>query len=454
MVSQIYAASLRQIAESLFRAGIEAADPGKAVTRVLQIRDGQLHILGDDGDPANSRSAPWRRIFVVAFGKAALAMAEATRDALPTNLFHGPGVAVTNYANARNADGFTVIAAGHPLPDTNGVKGAQVIVETIGSAGENDLVLVLISGGGSALIPYPAPGLVLEDKIATTNLLLRNGANIGAMNTVRKHLSGIKGGGLSRFTVPADLHALILSDVLGDDLSTIASGPTVPDVTTFADAKRILETIDAWDKAPKPVRSYIEKGVTGEVKETPKPGDPLFATTANTLVGSNGVSLAAFSEAAYSAGCEVQMWDSHLTGEAHEEAEKWATAALTVHRETPDIPLAMVAGGETTVTLKGAGQGGRNQEMALAFALAAEKTGLSGDWVFLSGGTDGHDGPTDAAGGVMDRESCVRMREAGVDPQAFLVDNNSHAALEASGDLLVTGATGTNVADLQVFLLS
>ena len=148
------------------------------------------------------------------------------------------------------------------------------------------------------------------------------------------------------------------------------------------------------------------------------------------------------------------MWDSHLTGEAHEEAEKWATAALTVHRETPDIPLAMVAGGETTVTLKGAGQGGRNQEMALAFALAAEKTGLSGDWVFLSGGTDGHDGPTDAAGGVMDRESCVRMREAGVDPQAFLVDNNSHAALEASGDLLVTGATGTNVADLQVFLLS
>ncbi len=462
--------SLRQKAESLFRAGVEAADPYKAVARVLQVQNGQLQILNDDGDPATARNEPWKRVFVAAFGKAALAMAKAARDALPAELFGGPGIAVTNYENATDdatdtlsgdSGGFTVIAAGHPLPDANGVKGAQAVAETVETAGEGDLVLVLISGGGSALIPYPAEGLTLEDKIATTDLMLASGADIGAMNTVRKHLSRLKGGGLARIAAPADLHALILSDVLGDDLSTIASGPTVPDATTFADAKSILEATAAWDKAPQAVRAHIEKGITGETEETPKPGDPLFAATASTLVGSNGVSLAALSEAAHNQKCEVLVWNECLTGEAREEAEKWVAAALTAQNErdsgASEAPqktkLAMVAGGETTVTLEGSGRGGRNQEMALAFAIAAEKAGLSGNWVFLSGGTDGRDGPTDAAGGVVDGGSCARMREAGIDPQAHLADNDSYAALKASGDLLMTGATGTNVADLQILLL-
>jgi len=451
--------SLRQMAESLFRAGIEAADPGPAVARVLQARDGRLHILGNGGDAATSRSAPWRRVFVAAFGKAAMAMAEAARDVLPGDLFCGPGIAVTNYENAHETDGFTVIAAGHPLPDANGVKGAQAAAEMAENASEGDLLLALISGGGSALIPYPSPGLTLEDKIAATDLLLGSGADIGAINTVRKHLSRLKGGGLARLAAPADLHALILSDVLGDDLSTIASGPTVADATTFADAKGILEAAGVWDAAPEAVRAHIEKGVAGEAEETPKPGDPLFAAAAATLVGSNGVSLAALSHAAQDAGCEVQVWNECLTGEAREEAEKWAAAALTAQNERASggpqkMDLALVAGGETTVTLKGSGRGGRNQEMALAFAIVAEKAGLSGNWVFLSGGSDGRDGPTDAAGGVVDGNSCARMRKAGIDPQARLADNDSYAALKASGDLLVTGTTGTNVADLQVLLLS
>jgi glycerate 2-kinase len=453
--------SLRQMAESLFHTGVEAADPGRAVARVLQVHDGQLHILGNDGDPANSRSGPWKRVFVAAFGKAALAMAAAARDALPEDLFKNPGVAVANYENVHDAidtNGFTVIAAGHPLPDANGVKGAQAVAEMAASAGEGDLVLVLISGGGSALIPYPAEGLTLEDKIITTGLLLASGADIGAMNTVRKHLSRLKGGGLARIVAPAHLHALILSDVLGDDLSTIASGPTVPDVTTFADARNILEASGVWDKVSDAVRGHIEQGSSGETEETPKPGDPLFAATASTLVGSNSVSLEALSQATRDAGCKVQVWNSCLTGEASEEAEKWVAAALTAKKErgpsASDIPLAMVAGGETTVTLKGSGRGGRNQEMALAFVIAAEKAGLSGDWVFLSGGTDGRDGPTDAAGGLVDTRSCARMREAGLNLQEHLDHNNSYAALESSGDLLVTGATGTNVADLQIFLIS
>lgn len=458
--------SLRQMAESLFRAGVDAADPYKAVARVLRISDGALHILGNDGDPENSRSAPWKRVFVAAFGKAALAMAKAARDALPAELFCDPGLAVTNYENAADAtdtEGFTVMAAGHPLPDAAGVKGAQAVAEMVETAGEGDLVLVLISGGGSALIPYPAEGLTLGDKIATTDLMLGSGTDIGAMNTVRKHLSRLKGGGLARIAAPAQLHALILSDVLGDDLSTIASGPTVADATTFADAKGILEASRSWDTVPQAVRAHIEKGVAGERQETPKPGDPLFTTTASTLVGSNGVSLAALSGAARDAGCEVQVWNECLTGEAREEAEKWVAAVLAAQNERtqdehggtpPDTPLAMVAGGETTVTLSGSGRGGRNQEMALAFAIAAEKAGLSGDWVFLSGGTDGRDGPTDAAGGIVNGESCERIRKAGVDPQARLADNDSYAALKASGDLLMTGATGTNVADLQILLLA
>ena len=457
MASQPSPDSLRQTAESLFRAGVDAADPGQAVARVLRADNGALHILGDDGDPENSRSEPWKRVFVVAFGKAALAMAEAARDALPAELFQSPGLAVTNYENAADAtdtEGFTVMAAGHPLPDANGVKGAQAVAETVENAGRGDLVLVLISGGGSALIPYPAEGLTLEDKIAATDLMLGSGADIGAMNTVRKHLSRLKGGGLARIAAPAHLHALILSDVLGDDLSTIASGPTVPDATTFAEARDILKASGSWDTAPDAVRAHIEKGVSGECQETPKPGDPLFAATASTLVGSNGVSLAALGEAARNAGCEVQVWNECLTGEAREEAEKWAAAALSARRETPDKPLAMVAGGETTVTLTGSGRGGRNQEMALAFAIAAEKAGLAGDWVFLSGGTDGRDGPTDAAGGIVNGESCERIRKAGIDPQAHLAVNDSYAALKASGDLLMTGATGTNVADLQILLLA
>jgi hydroxypyruvate reductase len=295
----------------------------------------------------------------------------------------------------------------------------------------------------------------LADKVAATNLLLASGADIGEMNTVRKHLSRLKGGGLARLAARADLHALILSDVLGDDLSTIASGPTVPDPTTFADAKEAMERHGVWQKVPSTVREHIERGVSGQLEETPKPGDPVFERAGSTLIGSNAVSLQAMRKAAADAGFRVVIHDECLRGEAREAAEGFVRAGLAAASAPGGSrPVAVLAGGETTVTLRGKGRGGRNQEMALAFALAAERLKLSGDWVFLSGGTDGRDGPTDAAGGVVDPRTLTRIRDAGADPAALLEDNDSYRALTAAGDLLRTGATGTNVADLQVLLIA
>jgi glycerate 2-kinase len=446
-----WAGRLRADAVALFRAGVVAADPATAVLRHLAARGGKLIIGNTAGE---TRSTDWRSVSIVAFGKAAIAMASGAAAIVPKPLFKAPGIAVTNYENVAELPGFTVIGAGHPLPDANGVAAAKVVAETVGAARLGELVLVLISGGGSALLPYPVEGITFEDKIATTNLLLASGADIGEINTVRKHLSRLKGGGLARLAHPADLHALILSDVLGDDLSTIASGPTVPDPTTFDDAHAALARRGVWDKIPASVRRRIATGLAGDIPETPKPGDPVFARAAATLVGSNAMSLKSVGAAAERAGYRVIVYDDRLTGEARKAASDLVAAAGVALRHGGARPMALIAGGETTVTLKGKGRGGRNQEMALAFACAAEEQGLSGRWVFLSGGTDGRDGPTDAAGGVIDPASFSRITARGNHPVALLEDNDSYRALELSGDLLITGATGTNVADLQILLIA
>ena len=252
---------------------------------------------------------------------------------------------------------------------------------------------------------------------------------------------------------PADLHALILSDVLGDDLSAIASGPTVPDDSTFQDAIAVFKSKQIWDKVPGSVQTLLEKGCQGDIQETPKPGNRLFARIGHTLIGSNLISVKALIKAASEKGYESRLYSDKLCGEARIEAEKLAIHVKQLVDQGIDTPIALLAGGETTVTLKGNGQGGRNQEMALAFALASEQQGLAACWTFLSGGTDGRDGPTDAAGGLVDPGSISRMRAAGIDPSANLDNNDSYTALKYSQDLLDTGATGTNVADLQVLLI-
>ncbi|WP_340123279.1 glycerate kinase [Methylobacter svalbardensis] len=439
-------ALIRQDAISIFQAGITAADPYQAVKRYLA-----PELLGN-----------YSKIHLIAFGKAACAMAKAAQEIIPDGMMAGRGIAVTNYENVTSIDNIDVFGAGHPLPDAAGLNAAQLIADRVRNAKANELVLVLVSGGGSALIPYPAGQITLAEKIAATDLLLTSGATINQINRVRKHLSRLKGGGLARMAAPVHLHALILSDVLGDDLSSIASGPTVADNTTYADAIEVFKTQGVWEQVPINVRQHLEQGKLGNIEETPKPGDDVFKNTGHTLIGSNSISVNAMLHAAQNLGYKTKLYSDHLCGEARTVGatlvaqcvegrlqKAGALGEITLQNQ----PMALLAGGETTVTLKGNGRGGRNQEMALAFALAAEQQGLTGNWTFLSGGTDGRDGPTDAAGGIVDRNTIKRMVQAGVNPIELLENNDSYTALKASGDLVNTGATGTNVADLQILLI-
>jgi glycerate 2-kinase len=451
MESQATAAA-REHALAIFQAGVAAADPYQAVKKCLSITDpDRLIICLDIDDPGKQRRGKWTKIHLIAFGKAACAMAKAAEEAIPEALWAGRGIAVTNYENVFPLAHTEVFGAGHPLPDAAGLEAARRISEKIGRAQAGELVLTLVSGGGSALLPCPVAPVSLQEKCAVTSLLLGSGADINEINCVRKHLSQLKGGGFAKLAAPADLHALILSDVLGDDLSAIASGPTVPDPSTFEDAIRILQDRKLWERVPGSVRSYLQMESLGQVPETPKPNDPVFQQTGHTLIGSNAISVTAAVHKARQLGYKTEIYNGHLCGIARETAEQWAKTIA----ETKQIqmPTALIAGGETTVRLSGDGLGGRNQEMALAFALAAEQAGLDTDWVFLSGGTDGRDGPTDAAGGRVDARSLARMRAQGIDPEPRLDNNDSYHALEASGDLLITGPTGTNVADLQILLI-
>lgn len=437
---------LREAALDIFHAGVRAADPRRAVQNSLEIAaSGQPVIAGEEVSRARS-------LRIVALGKASVLMAEAALEMLPAELFRGPGVVAVNPENYRDLEHFEVYASGHPVPDAAGVSAARAVERYLTDCSTDDALLVLVSGGGSALLPAPAPGISLEDKIETTRLLLASGEPIQQVNTVRKHLSTLKAGGMARQAYPARLEAVILSDVIGDDLSSIASGPTAPDPTTFADAEEVLAGCDPTAAIPASVRERIDRGVRGEIADTPTADDPAFSRVVNRVVGSNSQSLAAARSRAAALGFEVMVLPSPLLGEARDAA----AIVDGANREnwTGDRPLAVLAGGETTVSLKGRGSGGRNQEMALAFALLPESRNRRDEWVFLSGATDGRDGPTDAAGGMVDTGTLDRIRSSGLDPAAELDENNSYVVLRAAGDLLMTGSTGTNVADLQVLLLS
>lgn len=416
--------SLRENAQQIFQAAIAAANPYDAVKK---------HFVVD---------APCSKIHLLAFGKAACAMANAAQALIPQNLL-GDALAVTNYENVVSVPNVEVIGAAHPLPDLAGFHAAQKVAQIAKNARSGELVLVLISGGGSALIPYPVESISLEEKIATTNLLLACGAPIHEINCVRKHLSQLKGGQLAQLISPAKCHALILSDVLDDDLSVIASGATVPDETTFADAIGILKTKNIWQFVPKSVQAHLEKADS----ETPKS----LENVQNDLIGSNAMSVQAAVESAEKLGFKVTYYDYPLYGEAREMAEKFVLAVKNSRLENEKI--AFITGGETTVTLRGSGKGGRNQEMTLAFVLAAQKHGLEHEWLFLSGGTDGIDGVTHAAGGIVDNGTLSRIENTGINCLQSLENNDSFHALQSANDLLITGATGTNVADIQILLI-
>ncbi|MGB3313028.1 MAG: DUF4147 domain-containing protein [Albidovulum sp.] len=414
-------AGLRDTAKELFQTARRAADPALALRAALS-------------ENPLPRPDPGGVYHVVSIGKAAIPMAEELLrnlgDVAPDALV------ITNYENARNLPGATVMASGHPVPDENGAKAVAEVIRRLATATESDRVIALISGGGSALLPAPAEGLTLEDKAEVNRLLLAHGFEITEINLIRQQISKLKGGGLLRHAAPAPVSAYILSDVIGDDLRVIASGPTVAPIGTAAEAKALLTERGIWGRLPAPVQAHLNAAKA----------QPPLPQAKNILIGSNRKSLNAVAKAA---GANARIVSDHLTGDVAEAAEAVIAAAGTAPK---DRPACLIFGGETTVVLQGDGLGGRNQELTLRVALAMPD--LDRDWVFLSGGTDGRDGPTDAAGGIVDAGTAERIRAAGQNPEALLANNDSHAALNAAGDLLITGATGTNVADVQILMLA
>jgi hydroxypyruvate reductase len=362
------------------------------------------------------------------------------------------GVVVTKYGHRHATRTIRVHEAGHPVPDAAGLAGAEAILDQVRALAAQDLVLFLISGGGSALSPAPVPGVTLAEKQALTKALLACGADIREMNTIRKHLSRLKGGQLARAAQPARVLSLILSDIVGDPLDAIASGPTAPDPTTYQDALGILDRYRLRGEVPASIRARLEAGARGEVPETPKPDDPLFARVTSVIVGSNIQALEAARAEAGRVGLAPMILSSSIEGETRDVARVHAAIAREIRSTGNPLPppACVISGGETTVTLRGSGTGGRSQEFALAAAL--DIAGLS-RVVILAGGTDGTDGPTDAAGAIVDGETCARAAALGLDPRAALQANDSYPFFRALGDLLVTGPTNTNVMDVRLVMV-
>jgi len=438
---------LRQHASAIFAAGVAAVDPKAAVQRALR-REGAKIFLSNHAISAKD----FRNFYVIGAGKAAASMAEGVEETLD-NLVAG-GVVVTKDGHGLPLHRIKVLEASHPLPDQRGEKAAEQMLQVARSAGADDLVICLISGGGSALLPLPAPGLTLDDERRVTDLLLASGATIEEMNIVRKHLSSIKGGQLARAVYPAKLYTLVLSDVIGDPLDIIASGPTVPDSSTFAEARKIMMVTGVWPKAPEVVRAHIEMGCAGAIAENPKQDDGVFTFAHTEIIGNNAMALEAAELHAHRLGYNTLILSSRVQGEARDIGRFYAAIAHEiVYCERPaETPACVLAGGEPTVTLRSKlGKGGRNQELALSTAIDID--GLPG-CLFLAAGTDGTDGPTDAAGAFADGKSIARAKTSGVaHPTSFLRDNDSYNFFRTIDDLFITGPTRTNVMDLHILLV-
>jgi glycerate 2-kinase len=435
----------RKDARLIFEAGIEAVEPVKAVKSHVRRQEERL-VIGDRTYDLDK----YESVHVVGAGKAAAAMAQALEELLGERLTSG--FVNVKYGHSLALRLVSVNEAGHPVPDESGLRGTRELMSILRRAEEKSLVIFLVSGGGSALLPAPAEGLDLEDERQSTQLLLASGAAIDEINAIRKHISRTKGGQMARLTYPATLISLILSDVIGDRLDSIASGPTVPDQTTFEDCLRILQKYAIAEKIPPAVYDHLRKGARGEIPETPKDGEPVFERTQNVIVGSSIQAVRAAREKAEALGYRAMILSTFIEGETREVAIVHAALAKEIRRSGNPIapPACLVSGGETTVTVRGGGLGGRNQEFALAAAI--EIAGQE-NVVILSGGTDGTDGPTDAAGAIADGTTIERAARKGLNAETHLRENDSYHFFQPLGDLLVTGPTLTNVMDLRLVLV-
>ena len=422
--------NLKAFVAELAQIAIKAADPFLVVEKALIETPLEL--------------GPQGACKIIAVGKAASAMMQAVLAKMPPGQAY-EAIIVTNYENASalnvlDIPNLEIMAAGHPVPDANGLKAAQRVEALLQSAGENDQIISLISGGGSALLPAPAGHLTLEEKADISQLMLSAGLDITEMNSVRQHLSRLKGGGMLQVAAPAPVISFILSDVIGDDLRVIASGPTVSPIATRSSVVDMLKQKGLFEQFPDSAKQILQDA------DTSVPNIRVL----NTLVGSNRLSLDAMLQAV--PDHDIQLVSDSLVGDVSDACEQIISVMRSADLASPTIFL---WGGETTVNLKGAGLGGRNQELALRVALAAESLSLDGagfDFVFGSVGTDGRDGPTDAAGGIVDNFTTRKIRALGIDPNVILAQNDSYNGLKLAGDLFITGATGTNVADIQILV--
>lgn len=441
---------LKKSAIQIMNEAIKAVDPIIAIKNKLLLEGDYIRIKNSYGRERMFNLGDFDKIFVVGAGKAAAAMAKSVEDILGDRIT--AGIISVKYGYTETLKRVKIIEAGHPIPDENSVRGTKEILSLLNETDRKTLIIYLISGGGSALLPLPAGNIMLKDKIEVTELLLRCGADIIEINSIRKHLSGIKGGQLARVAYPATVLTLIVSDVIGDRLDTIASGPTVPDETTFSDAAYVLEKYNLWDKIPIVVSERIKSGLSNEIVDTPKKGDEVFENVYNYIVVSNIHALKAAKYSAEALGLNALILSSSIQGETRDVARVHAAIAREIRTTGNPLspPACIVTGGETTITVRGKGKGGRNQEFALAAAINI--TGIK-DMVILSVDSDGTDGLTDAAGGIVDGDSLKRASELGLDPLVYLDNNDSYNFLKGIDSLIITGPTNTNVMDIRLILV-
>lgn len=437
---------MRKDAVRIFYQGLKAVEPATAVKRFCSYDGTRLMIADRVYDLAKTN-----RVFVVGAGKASAPMAAAIEEILGDKI--SCGAVNVKYGHTVRLNKIRLMEAGHPLPDEAGSKGAQEILNLAKIAENQDLVICLISGGGSALLPLASDGLTLKDKQDTTHVLLACGATIHEINAIRKHLSRVKGGQLAAEAYPAKTVSLMLSDVVGDDLDVIASGPTVPDSSTFLDCMNIINRYNIEQKLPAAVVNRIQDGLSGKIPETPKSGDPAFQNTQNLIIASNFEAITAARQKAETLGYNTLILSSMIQGETRDIAGLHGALAREVLKTGNPIrrPACILSGGETTVSIRGHGLGGRNQEFALA---AAMDIAGHDPIVILSAGTDGNDGPTDAAGALADSATLSRANELNLAPGQYLYDNDSYHFFEPLDDLVKTGPTNTNVMDLRIVLVA
>jgi len=438
------------MAKDIFSKALSAVDPSKILKDRIRIEKDRLWIRIEENSEKNFDLNTFHKIFLVGTGKASNSMAKAVEEIFGDRMTKG--VVTTKYGHLLPLKKTEIIEAGHPIPDQKGYEGAKKIQGLLKKSGPKDLVIFILSGGGSALLPFPADGIELKEKQEMTQLLLDCGADIKEINTIRKHISRMKGGWLTRWAYPSTVIGFILSDVVGDQLDVIGSGPTVPDPSTFEEAWEILKKYDLLNEIAPSIQKHLILGKEGKVEETPKPGNVVFERVYNSLIGSNILALRAAEKEATSLGLNTLILSSSIEGETREASRFHTAIAKEVISSGNPIPkpACILSGGETTVTIKGNGLGGRNQEFALAGAL--EISGIE-KVVLLSGGTDGTDGPTDASGAMVDHTTVHRAKSMGLDPKAHLENNDAYPFFQKLGDLLITGPTHTNVMDVRILLV-